>query len=81
MFEFLRLLPVMVCLAAAIIVPAAVTGLGVALVRAGVAACLVGRRRIPPILRRLYRASQPARRHYHFHASAPGGRWTSRAEE
>ena len=81
MFDLHGLSPVLVCLAAGLIVPAAVAGLGVWLVRAVVVACLVGRRRTPPVLRRLYRAMQPARRHYHVHTSAPGTRWTSRAEE
>ncbi len=81
MFDLHGLPPVLVCLAAGLIVPAALVGLGVGLVRFAVVACLVGRRRIPPVLRRLYRALQPARRHYHRYASTPGQRWTSRAEE
>jgi len=73
--------PVLALLAAALIVLAAAVGMGISLVRGAVAVYLVRRRRMPPFLRRLYRASQPVRRHHHLHTHSWDNRWASRAEE
>ena len=67
MFPIHALPPVMLGLAAAVIVVSAVAGLGIALIRGVAAVCLVMRKQMPLPLKRWHRALTPVRRHFHYH--------------
>ena len=67
MFSLHGLPPVPVAMAAALILVAAVGGVGLVLVRASATLYQLRRQRMPRTLMRLYRAMQPVRRHYHLH--------------
>lgn len=80
-FPIHALPPVMLGLAAVVIVVSAAAGLGITLIRGVVAAFLAAGKQMPPSLKRWHRALTPVRRHVHYHEWHGSDRRAFRAKD